>query len=231
MNAHETFALPASSRVTLSQNGQLAVYDRRNPVSGNVEIGFRHLRDFSPPDIALALHTHVKEHAIRKPKMLRLRKSIADRVLSIGSYRSGEASQYLHLKDRPLLKIAPPAETRQATDEDASWISPLLGGWHPEDLLEPKSLHLVLLVNGLEAGFGSAAHRKDRGEVLNLALKPEFRKKGNGKSLMNELLGALSAEAHPLLSAFAESKNAPAMEFLAKYGFRPDTDLYFNLYG
>lgn len=243
MKPHEIFGFPASARFSL-HGDKLAVWDRLNAVTGKTEISFSALADFPPTQIAKALLGHITHHGIKNLKLKCLKKSITDRLLGMGQFRSGEESRFLLAREKPAPRPAPESGFFGVAPEDASEVERIINlsfasspnarvcrAWILEDMFAPDWVNFFLTVNGVKAGFGSAIHSKKCGELNYVCLLPEFQHQGYGKALMNRLLLELDQRPHPLLALNAETTNSAAMKLYESYGFRWDGDYYFNLYG
>lgn len=241
---YATFGIPPSARFSLHQKDELAVWERFNSVTGKNELGFRSLRDFPPPLIALALHTHARDFGVKNLKFKCLKKSIADRLLGIGTYRSGEATQFMVMRDAPSLPSAPEAKFSPVSARDAADIEEVVNGslvktpharlcksWIIEDMFKPNGFNIMLQVGDSKAGFGCAIHDKKHGEIHYVCVLPQYQNRGFGKAIMNALLAELATQPHPLLTLNVEPGNAKAIHIYGKYGFRWDGDIYFNVYG
>ena len=220
----------------------MAVWERLNSVTGKSEINFKELANFSAPIIALALHTHVRDYGVKNFKFNGLRKAVADRLLGIGAYKSGEASIRMLDRDPPKFQTAPALELRVARPDDAGDIERIVNvsfekaphartckAWIMEDLFKPDRVNLLASVGEDKVGFGSASLEKKHGELHYVCVLPKFQRKGYAKAVMNELLKELSVK-HPVLALSVESKNVAAIKLFESYGFRGDRDLYFDVY-
>jgi ribosomal protein S18 acetylase RimI-like enzyme len=231
MNPHEIFDLPPSARVSLHARGELAAWDRLNPLSGLHEIGHASLRPASPPEIALALHSHARDFAIKKLKFKSLKKSITDRLMAVGPYKSGEESRCLLHQGEPPRRDALPAALVPAALSDAPAIAAMLQApFAAEDLFKPGWFNAFLLWEGERIGFGSCVRGPLGGEIIHLYLQPKWRRQGHGKSLLNALLESLRGHAPGLRALNLETRNEPALRLFESYQFRWDRDLYFNVY-
>jgi ribosomal-protein-alanine N-acetyltransferase len=69
------------------------------------------------------------------------------------------------------------------------------------------------------AGFIAGRRVQGEAEILNLAVKPHFRRRGIGKALVLELLQVLERDS--VLRVFLEVResNAPAIAFYQRFGF------------
>ena len=231
MNPHEIFDLPPSARVSLHARGELAAWDRLNPFSGLTEISHASLRPASPPEIALALHSHARDFGIKKLKFKSLKKSITDRLMAVGPYKSGEESRCLLYQGEPPQREAPAAELIPAALADAPAIEALLKApFIAEDLFKPGWFSAFLKLEGETIGFGSCVRGPLGGEIIHLYLQPSWRRKGHGKSLLNALLDSLAGHKPAMRALNLETKNEPALKLFESYQFRWDRDLYFNVY-
>ena len=80
--------------------------------------------------------------------------------------------------------------------------------------------HFVSLIHGEVTGFISGRRAGAEGEILNLAVKPEFRRRGLGQALVNVVLEGFHREG--VIQVFLEVResNHAAISFYERLGFR-----------
>ena len=80
--------------------------------------------------------------------------------------------------------------------------------------------HFVCIVDGAVAGFISGRRITVEAEILNLAVKPEFRRQGLGQALVHVLLESFGRDG--VLQVFLEVResNHSAISFYRRLGFR-----------
>ncbi len=87
----------------------------------------------------------------------------------------------------------------------------------------PDDMHVFLLaeLNGEAAGYVGMMHVIDEGYISNVAVAPEYRRRG----IADALIGALLAHCEALSLAFVTLEvrrgNAPAIALYEKHGFVP----------
>ena len=97
--------------------------------------------------------------------------------------------------------------------------SPEASQWQPSDYLD----HELLVAEEAGAMAGFAVFRRiadDEAELLNLAVAPEYRRRGVGRGLLQALLGMFRTS--DSLSVFLEVRqsNSMAREFYKRLGFQ-----------
>lgn len=243
LSSHETFGLPPSAHISLHKGGELAVWDRLNSVTGLREIAFKALRELPPHEIAMALQLHAHDLGGKKLRFKSLKKSVADRLLPLGRYRSGEESQWLLLKGAAPVLEPSEAELQAAAPGDVAEITQLINAshaktpqgrsceaWLGEDLFQSGVYAVLLKIKGETAGFGAAAQGEKRGEIKWLSLLPAWQGKGFESALLGALVRELAAHKQNIVAVNVEA-NAPALHPLYEaHGFRWDGDRYFHVY-
>jgi [ribosomal protein S18]-alanine N-acetyltransferase len=81
--------------------------------------------------------------------------------------------------------------------------------------------HLVGLLGGKIAGFVSGRRMAVDGEILNLAVKPEFRRQGLGEALVRVVLERFDREGVSHVFLEVRESNHTAISFYERLGFRP----------
>jgi ribosomal-protein-alanine N-acetyltransferase len=83
-----------------------------------------------------------------------------------------------------------------------------------------RACHFVSLVHGEVTGFISGRSAGGEGELLNLAVKPEFRRRGLAQALVNVVLESFHRDG--VLQVFLEVResNHAAISFYERLGFR-----------
>ena len=80
--------------------------------------------------------------------------------------------------------------------------------------------HLVGSVGGQVAGFISARRIAVEGEILNLAVKPEFRRQGIGHALVSVILERFHRDGVRQVFGEVRESNHAAISFYERLGFR-----------
>ncbi|MEN3038883.1 MAG: ribosomal protein S18-alanine N-acetyltransferase [Candidatus Kryptonium sp.] len=99
---------------------------------------------------------------------------------------------------------------------DTAWSPNILEG----ELKNPFSKALVLLIGGRPVGYLLYRVIEKEGELLRIAIKPEFQGMGLGKILINALLKKLVEDGVNRLYLEVWEKNEPARKFYQKTGFK-----------
>ena len=79
--------------------------------------------------------------------------------------------------------------------------------------------HLVGIVGGQVAGFISGRRIAVEGEILNLAVKPEFRRQGIGHALVSVILGRFHRDGIRQVFLEVRESNDAAIFFYQRLGF------------
>ena len=100
--------------------------------------------------------------------------------------------------------------------EAAQWSGQTIG----HALEASPGYHFVCIVDGAVAGFISGRRITVEAEILNLAVKPEFRRQGLGQALVHVVLERFCRDG--ALQAFLEVResNHGAISFYRRLGFR-----------
>jgi [ribosomal protein S18]-alanine N-acetyltransferase len=104
----------------------------------------------------------------------------------------------------------------QQCPEAATWSASTLA----EALAQDSSYFLVARQGQRIAGFISGRRVLDEAEVLNLAIKPDFRRNGIGKALVQELLQLFARDRVTNVFLEVRSSNANAIAFYQRQDFR-----------
>lgn len=99
---------------------------------------------------------------------------------------------------------------------ELSWSLEMLKG----ELQNENTLGLILKVNHREAGYLLVRKMGEEGELLRIAVRPSFQKRGFGKDLLRALLH--KAPSHGIHRIFLEvsEKNIWALKLYQKLGFK-----------
>lgn len=88
------------------------------------------------------------------------------------------------------------------------------------ELNNPLSLWLVALDGDIVAGYIGSQTVLGEGDMMNLAVSPDYRRKGIGEGLVNALVAALSEKgATRRLALEVRASNTPAIALYEKLGF------------
>lgn len=87
------------------------------------------------------------------------------------------------------------------------------------ELTNPLSLWIVAAENGELAGYVGSQSVMGEADMMNLAVKPEFRRQGIGESLVLRLIEELKAQSVTCLTLEVRASNVSAIELYNKLGF------------
>lgn len=87
------------------------------------------------------------------------------------------------------------------------------------ELENPLSLWLVAEEAGIIAGYIGSQTVPPETDMMNLAVRPEFRRRGIAKVLIGELVAALKTGGSQSLTLEVRASNAPAISLYEKLGF------------
>jgi len=103
-------------------------------------------------------------------------------------------------------------------------MSPEAAPWSRQAIADAQTAspgyHFISMVQGKVVGFISGRRMAVEGEILNLAVKPQFRRHGHGQALVNVILERFHQDA--VLQVFLEVRqsNHNAIAFYLRLGFR-----------
>ena len=87
------------------------------------------------------------------------------------------------------------------------------------ELTNPLSLWLVAEENGVLAGYVGSQSVLGEADMMNLAVKPEFRRRGVGEELVRQLISELKAGGVSSLTLEVRASYYPAISLYEKLGF------------
>lgn len=88
------------------------------------------------------------------------------------------------------------------------------------EILKLYSLTKVAVLEGKIIGYICVEHIMDEGHILNLAVHPDFRRRGIGTKLMEEVLDELKKNDCRYLYLEVRFSNLGARKFYESFGFR-----------
>ena len=100
--------------------------------------------------------------------------------------------------------------------EAAQWSSEAIG----HALAASPGHHFVCIVDGAVAGFISSRRIAVEAEILNLAVKPEFRRQGLGQALVHVVLERFCRDGALQVFLEVRESNHGAISFYRQLGFR-----------
>jgi hypothetical protein len=146
------------------------------------------------------------------------------------------------LRDEPLPATAPEVPWRLAAPDDAPEIEALVNGslqasknsmicktWILEDLFLPGRFNAIVSVQGHPAGFGALAHGKGQAELSHACLLPPYHE-SHSRAILALLLHEFGKRRQDRLLYQVETRDARRISLCREFGFRPDPDLYVNVY-
>lgn len=89
-----------------------------------------------------------------------------------------------------------------------------------EEIENPLSVLVTEQQEGAVAGFALGRVVADEGELFQIGVLPEFRKRGIAVGLLSELLGKMSERGAAKCFLEVRSRNAPAIALYEKCGFQ-----------
>ena len=75
------------------------------------------------------------------------------------------------------------------------------------------------LENGKVAGYGMSLTAADEGEILNVAVSPEYRRRGLGEKILSDMLRMCAERGARTVYLEVRESNAPAASLYVKTGF------------
>ena len=87
------------------------------------------------------------------------------------------------------------------------------------ELTNPLSLWLVAEDNGVLAGYVGSQSVLGEADMMNLAVKPDYRRRGIGEALVLALVDGLKAQEVSSLTLEVRASNEPAIALYEKLGF------------
>lgn len=88
------------------------------------------------------------------------------------------------------------------------------------ELRNPLSLWLVALEGGKVAGYVGSQSVLGESDMMNVAVHPDFRRRGIAEALVLELVAQLKAKGNYCLTLEVRTSNNPARKLYEKLGFR-----------
>jgi ribosomal-protein-alanine N-acetyltransferase len=104
--------------------------------------------------------------------------------------------------------------------ERATFASPWSERSFVKDLHDKRSFCIVPEVEGNVGGYAIAWFVVDELHIANLAVRPEYRRKGLGRKLLESLLQEARRRETRLVTLEVRMSNVPAIELYHRYGFR-----------
>ena len=88
------------------------------------------------------------------------------------------------------------------------------------ELKNPLSLWLVALDDATVAGYVGSQSVLDEADMMNVAVHPDYRRKGIARQLVTELVAALAKKGVHSLALEVRASNAPAIALYEQLGFQ-----------
>lgn len=90
-----------------------------------------------------------------------------------------------------------------------------------EEMSNEIAVYFVAKENGKVIGYCGFWQVADEGDVTNIAVLPEFRRRGIGGKLLNTLIEAAKELKLELITLEVRKSNTAAKNLYKKYGFKP----------
>ena len=87
------------------------------------------------------------------------------------------------------------------------------------ELTNPLSLWIVAVEDDRVAGYVGSQSVMGESDMMNVAVHPDFRRKGVAEMLVRELVAALAKKDNHCLTLEVRASNAPAISLYEKLGF------------
>ena len=87
------------------------------------------------------------------------------------------------------------------------------------ELTNPLSLWLVAVEDDRVAGYVGSQSVMEESDMMNVAVHPDFRRKGVAEMLVRELVAALAKKDNQCRTLEVRASNAPAISLYEKLGF------------
>lgn len=91
-----------------------------------------------------------------------------------------------------------------------------------KELCNPLAKYLVAKENDKVIGFAGVWTIVDEGHITNIAVHPDFRKKGIGSTLLSSLIEHCKNWGCPSLTLEVRASNTPAQQLYKKYNFKEE---------
>lgn len=95
-------------------------------------------------------------------------------------------------------------------------------GWSENGITETlnrNGYYFVCEINGKIVGHGGFTTVLDEGDITNIAVRPEFRRKGLASKILEAMIDSANKQNLAFLTLEVRSQNTPAMSLYEKYGF------------
>ena len=88
-----------------------------------------------------------------------------------------------------------------------------------EELLNPQTVYIGASENGLLTGYAGMQVVLDEGHIHNVAVSPDFRRRGIARSLVEALIDFSRKQSLSVMLLEVRNANLPAIELYASFGF------------
>lgn len=88
-----------------------------------------------------------------------------------------------------------------------------------EQIYNPNAKYFILKENGVVAGYGGLWHILDEGDINNIGILPEMRRKGYGSMILLKLMDYMKENNLKCLNLEVKESNFPAIALYKKHGF------------
>jgi ribosomal-protein-alanine acetyltransferase len=104
--------------------------------------------------------------------------------------------------------------------EQASFSVPWSRGMLEEEFFNSSAVYRVAEYNGIIAGYIGMWHILDEGHITNIAVRPEYRRMGFGRRLMQSVIDYSKSSGIHSLTLEVRVSNIPAIRLYESFGFR-----------
>lgn len=103
--------------------------------------------------------------------------------------------------------------------ERESFSVPWTKGMFEDELFNPNAFYLVLEAENRIAGYAGCWKILDEGHITNVAVHPDFRRKGYARILIQELILKTKQQGVSALTLEVRVSNIPAISLYKSFGF------------
>lgn len=106
------------------------------------------------------------------------------------------------------------------TVERESFSTPWTKRLFYDELLNPHTIYFICCFDGTVAGYGGMWHVLDEGQITNIAVKKEFRRRGIGSKILDEIIRWSGKNNINVIELEVREGNSGALALYEKYGFK-----------
>lgn len=123
-------------------------------------------------------------------------------------------SEKVNIRPAELFDAKDIAETESLTLGAESWTENGI-----TETLKRNGHYFICEVDGKIVGHGGFTTVLDEGDITNIAVRPEFRRKGLASKILEAMISSASEQNLSFLTLEVRSQNTPAISLYEKYGF------------